>query len=134
MLNKRIIPPVVVALVLAAPGTAVAEPASSFTEEPAPVAAPQDLRSPDVRDAAAGVVSSSLAGTTQDLRSPDVRDAARGVQSTEPVAAVTVTREDGFEWASAAIGAAAMLAIVLAIGAAAALVVPRRRLRTPLPH
>ena len=136
MLNKRVIPPVVLALALAAPGTAFAEPASSYVEESAPAAASQDLRSPDGRDAASGVVSSSLAGTTesQDLRSPDVRDVANGNVPAEAVPTVTVTRDDGFEWLSAGIGAAVMLAIVLALAAAAALVVPRRRPRTPLAH
>jgi hypothetical protein len=42
---------------------------------PATSAANTDLRSPDARDAARGVVVS----TGHDLRSPDARDAARGV-------------------------------------------------------
>ena len=133
MLHKRIIPPVLLVLALAAPGTAFAEPASSFIEESPQAAAAQDLRSPDVRDAAAGLVGSTA---SQDLRSPDVRDiASSNVQPAEPVPAVPPTTvEDGFEWASAAIGAAAMLAIVLALAAGAALVVPRRRMRAPLAH
>ena len=133
MLSKRIIPPVLVALALVAPGAAFAEPASSFTENATTSSAPQDLRSPDVRDAASGVVTAT--GTGQDLRSPDVRDVAgRTVQPAAPIPTVTVSREDSFEWASAGIGAAVMLAIVLALGAALALIVPRRRVRTPLAH
>ena len=106
---------------------------------PASTGAVQDLRSPDARDAAGAPAST---GSVQDLRSPDARDAAVATGSlagtTAPDTAVSavepVVTDDGFEWGSAAIGAAAVLAIVLAVAAAAALIVPRRRMRSPLTH
>ena len=88
---------------------------------PAATAMPQDLRSPDTRDQAE---TSSLAGTTsptpQDLRAPDTRDAASGyapVMETTPPP-VESSSSGGFDWASAAIGVAAVggaLLIVVAL-------------------
>jgi hypothetical protein len=70
----------------------------------------QDLRSPDARDAA---LPRELRATglqpAQDLRSPDTRDAASGYSPTtasQPVVDESPA-SDGFDWTSAAIGAAA---------------------------
>ena len=123
---RHTITSVALALALAVPSAALAQSGT-------------DLRSPDTRDAAAGVTGPS---SVQDLRSPDARDAAIQTSSlagttseTNAVPAVeTVVVDDGFEWGSAGIGAAAALAIVLALGAFAALVIPRRRTRSPIPH
>jgi hypothetical protein len=88
---------------------------------PAIATAQQDLRSPDAQDAA----------LTQDLRSPDARDAAAGrlpggtnvvfVPAPQPVAAPS-----GFDWPSAAIGAAVVLGFGL-LATGAVLLVRRRR-------
>ena len=158
MLHSRRITTTVLVLAFAAPPVAVAMPGTELTgdygDDAAAPVVKQDLRSPDARDAA---VTSSLAGTsnaTQDLRSPDARDAASSsvvgtgavqdlrspdardaatlnVRPTEPVPAVETPSADGFEWGHAAIGAAAMLAIVLGIGGTAALVSSRRHARMP---
>lgn len=87
---------------------------------PAATAMPQDLRSPDTRDQAE---TSSLAGTAspspQDLRAPDTRDAAGGyapVMETTPPP-VESSSSGGFDWASAAIGVAAVGgALLLVVG------------------
>src|SRR4051794_20086587 len=91
------------ALTLAALGTGTA-------------AAQQDLRSPDTRDAAAA--AAPPAG--QDLRSPDARDAGvgRGTFSAPRVTVIrvperTTTASAGFDWRDAAVGAAALLGLVL---------------------
>ena len=120
---------------------------------PAAANAGQDLRSPDTRDAAAGVV------VTQDLRSPDARDAAtlpqRGVESviarqdlrspdardaardirpvSVPVTPVVGDGSDGFEWGDAGIGAAGMLGLVALLGGVVLLGVQRRRRHGHLP-
>ena len=77
---------------------------------PTAVAIPQDLRMPDTRDAAEQSQQQQQGNPGyQDLRSPDTRDAAIGYA---PVASdVSTTTEssssgNGFDWASAAIGAA----------------------------
>jgi hypothetical protein len=71
----------------------------------------QDLRSPDTRDAASGYDPKPVpVGTTQDLRSPDTRDVAIGYDP-EPVAVAAPEPSgsgEGFDWVSAAIGAAAI--------------------------
>lgn len=78
-----------------------------------------DLRSPDARDAGpvAPTVAPAPAGAGYtDLRSPDARDAARSYASTPTVTAASTA--DGFDWASALIGAAAGAGILLALLAA----------------
>ena len=83
---------------------------------PEPVSGPQDLRSPDTRDVANGYDPKPVpVGSTQDLRSPDTRDVAIGYDP-EPVAVVApepVSSGDGFDWVSAAIGAAAIGGLIL---------------------
>jgi hypothetical protein len=107
--------------------------------------APQDLRSPDARDAASASETprySDLrspdardAGRTpdtsvaQDLRSPDARDAGR--PQTPPADNVVEIREvpnGGFDWGDAGIGAAGILAL-LSIAAGLTLVITGRRRR-----
>jgi hypothetical protein len=120
---------------------AAAWPAGAYpvTDQDVPVAAapqvavsaPQDLRSPDARDA--GLARDAPA--PQDLRSPDARDAHRGAAvagSESARVAPDASRpsvSDGFEWGDAGIGAAAMLALVTVAGGTL-LVVGRRRHRT----
>jgi hypothetical protein len=110
---------------LAAP-TAVAQDLRSPDVQDAASSAQQatDLRSPDVRDAAGS--AQQLATPASDLRSPDGRDAATAVVASvvTPVAEPSVS--DAFQWGDAAIGAgAAVAAIALAGGL---LVAGRRRL------
>jgi len=127
------------ALVIAA----AAWPAGAYavTDQDVPVAptaapqvaasAPQDLRSPDARDA--GLVRD--ASPPQDLRSPDARDAHRGAA----VAASQSARvapdpsrpsvSNGFEWGDAGIGAAATVALVSVAGGTL-LLIGRRRQRS----
>jgi hypothetical protein len=76
----------------------------------------QDLRSPDARDAA---LPPKLRATgfqpAQDLRAPDTRDAASGYGPTtasQPVVDESPA-SDGFDWTSAAIGAAAGAGLLL---------------------
>ena len=93
--------------------------------------APQDLRSPDARDA--GLARD--ASPPQDLRSPDARDAHRGAA----VAASQSARvapdpsrpsvSNGFEWGDAGIGAAATVALVSMAGGTL-LLIGRRRQRS----
>jgi hypothetical protein len=70
----------------------------------------QDLRSPDARDAATASGPSPVSVSSgQDLRSPDTRDVAAGYHP-EPVAVAAPEPSgsgEGFDWVSAAIGAAA---------------------------
>jgi hypothetical protein len=93
----------------------------------------QDLRSPDAVDAAreagdapnVAPAPSSIARSAeeayQDMRSPDARDAADGYAPTIDVEPVTdgPSATSGFDWVSAAIGAAAgtgLLIVLLAAG------------------
>ena len=84
----------------------------------AALAQPQDLRSPDTRDAAAAQTQSP-APPSQDLRSPDARDNAVGYSPSlppEPVtASVSSPSGDGFDWVSAALGAGAGALLLLAL-------------------
>jgi hypothetical protein len=120
-------------------------PAGAYasTDPPSPVvpntaAAPQDLRSPDTRDAALKVEALGV----QDLRSPDARDAAREVAIAAPTAThaevpatgPTASVSDGFEWGDAGIGAAVIFGLV-SLASAAVLVTGRGRGRAPAgPH
>jgi hypothetical protein len=106
----------------------------------APGAIAQDLRSPDARDSSptieqpgAQAVSSyddlrspdASAGTrgvapSEDQRSPDARDYPSPLVESQPLA-VEAPIADGFDWLSAAIGAAAgtgLLVLLLAFGRA----------------
>src|SRR5262245_10263937 len=84
-------------------------------------------------------VYGSDAGTTarQDLRPPDTRDAARGVVAARvaapaaPQVEVVRTGSDGFEWGDAAIGAAAGLLLALMGGTVAIVARDRRRRAYP---
>ena len=108
---------VAVACVGAAPAPAMFGSQSQASEPPVA----QDLRSPDTRDAAGGYAPSSVPGTvavTRDLRSPDTRDAAVGYDPQPvPQPATLAIADEGFDWASAAIGGAVLGGLVLLIAA-----------------
>jgi hypothetical protein len=77
-------------------------------EQSQPPASPvQDLRSPDARDAA---TRPQPASPGQDLRSPDARDAATRPQPVAESSSVTLSSEDsssgGFDWSTAGISVA----------------------------
>jgi hypothetical protein len=78
----------------------------------------QDLRSPDARDAALPPELRATAfQSAQDLRSPDTRDAASGYSPTtasQPVVDESPA-SDGFDWTSAAIGAAVGAGLLLVL-------------------
>jgi hypothetical protein len=87
-----------------------------------PAAAQQDLRMPDTRDAAAASIMSDPA---QDLRMPDTRDAAarRGTSTAPDVTVVKLpepvpTTGGGIDWSDAGLGAAVVLVLGAAAGAA----------------
>jgi hypothetical protein len=105
----------------------------------------QDLRSPDAVDAAREAgdapsvapppssVASSAEEAYQDMRSPDARDAAEGYAPTIDVEHVTdgSSAPSGFDWVSAAIGAAAGTGLLIMLLAAGGLA--RRRPLTSRP-
>ena len=99
--------------------------AISVALTPAAVAAPQDLRMPDTKDAAA------KAEQRQDLRLPDTRDwsEGRGTDTAPIVEFVEVSRPSGFDWEDAGLGAAAGVGLVL-IGAGTAMAAARLRRRS----
>ena len=81
-----------------------------------PASVTRDLRSPDTRDAASSYSPSvpQQAPVVRDVRSPDTRDVAEGYAPElvpEPVAVSAPS--DGFDWVSAAIGAAVIGALLL---------------------
>jgi hypothetical protein len=126
---------VIAAAVWPAGAYAITDPPSPVVPKTAPevqASAPQDLRSPDARDAALA----AEAAPPQDLRSPDARDAARDVEPAAAEAAgVSANRSapsvsDGFEWGHAGIGAAVMLAL-LSMASGMVLLAGRSRHRTP---
>ncbi len=85
-----------------------ARDAARLSQLATPTTTYQDLRSPDARDAA----SVSEQGQYQDLRSPDARDAGRVVPQA-PVASASPS-SDGFNWGYLAIGAGALLLLIVA--------------------
>jgi hypothetical protein len=93
---------------------------------------PQDLRSPDTRDAAEGRHISQA--PPQDLRHPDTRDYAEGrgtynspeVVVVERPATVAQPTEGGIDWQDVGIGAGGLLGVAL-VGAGGALVAAHRR-------
>jgi hypothetical protein len=91
----------------------------SRTPQPAKV----DLRSPDAVD---GITKPEPTGI--DLRTPDAQVGVRDVTDVAPVRGtrVVVVPQTGFEWGDAAIGAGAILALVLA-GGGLVLTVRQRR-------
>ena len=100
---------IAIALVACAPGVAGAEP----KDVPPFVEAPQDLRSPDTRDAAAG----------------------RGTWSVPDVTVVTLrepapTVERGMDWRDAGIGAGTVFGVIV-VGLTGATAIVSRRRRSP---
>jgi hypothetical protein len=78
----------------------------------------QDLRSPDAvlaQDRYRSSYGATVSQPTQDLRSPDTRDAATGHGATTASRPVVDTSpaSDGFDWTSAAIGAAVGAGLLL---------------------
>jgi hypothetical protein len=122
---------------------AVVTAALAATAAPAAYGQPQDLRSPDARDAAQhrGIYEpmrpQDLPQAPQDLRTPDTRDYADGrgtynapdvvvIEGPAPAPEPTVT---GIDWEDVGIGAGGLLgASLLALGGA--LLVVQRRTRT----
>jgi hypothetical protein len=126
--------------------------ALAFTGALPPLAAGQDLRSPDARDAAARAVGAAVPGDTnpaavtyEDLRSPDARDVARPTvtpadlrspdardvtrpRTVVPVRVVTVGQA-GFDWTDAAIGAGGAFGLALLLGGGASTITRRRSAR-----
>jgi hypothetical protein len=99
-----------------------------------PVAAQQDLRSADARDAAQAA-EARQDQPAQDLRSADARDAAegRGTFNAPEVTVVKVTEASqpasgGLDWGDAGIGAGGLLGLML-LGFGGALAVAHRRQR-----
>jgi hypothetical protein len=107
----------VVALALAAGApTALAVPDASSREGTSsqPVAPGVDLRMPDTRDAANGYAPRpEPAPARVDLRSPDTRDVANGYAPSVVSVPVESSSSSGFDWLSAAIGAAAIGGLLL---------------------
>jgi hypothetical protein len=105
---------VTLAAAIAAPGASADPGATAY----------QDLRSPDARDAAERPTYADGPGaiTYRDLRSPDARDAAEGYRpALEPQPPVDEpSSPDGFDWVSAAIGAAVgtglLIALIVTVG------------------
>jgi len=108
---------------------AVAVAAAGLAAPAAVAGIPQDLRSPDTRDVAAGRTSYEPAKPLQDLRSPDTVDAAAGrtapnvlvVKVPEPVPAT------GIDWAGVGIGAGGLLGLTLVSFGGTMLVAHRKR-------
>jgi hypothetical protein len=95
--------------------------ALALTAVVAPLAAGQDLRSPDARDVARQV------SPGQDLRSPDARDVAQP-RTVVPVRVVTVA-SDGFDWSDAAIGAGVSFGLAFLLGGSASMISRQRAAR-----
>jgi hypothetical protein len=92
-----------------------------FAALAAPTAfAPQDLRNPDTRDAAAA--------SYMDLRNPDTRELPKnGPEVTVvEVPQASPSADSGLDWGDAGIGAGGMLGLIL-LAAAATLAVAHRR-------
>jgi hypothetical protein len=111
---------------LRSPDTRDAARAAADPPPPSSIAASaggayEDLRSPDARDAALPPeLRATVSQSAQDLRSPDTRDVATGYSPTiasQPVVDASPA-SDGFDWTSAAIGAAAGAGLLLILIAA----------------
>ena len=91
----------------------------------------QDMRSPDARDAAGGIVASP----GQDMRSPDARDAAGGTQTGEPFAGAEPGAQapaaDADTWTTPAILGGGLALLVIG---SAGVVLYSRRHASPLPR
>jgi hypothetical protein len=145
-LRKRVVPTLALAacmIPLALSATALAQSqdlrspdardAAAGVSQQTQYAPPQDLRSPDARDAAAGVSQQTQYVLPQDFVSPDARDAAAGISRTSSgvsqpsPAAPTVVIEHGTQ-TLAVVFASTALGIALA-GAAFMLMAVYRRPR-----
>jgi hypothetical protein len=92
----------------------------------------QDLRSPDAVEAAGAPSTPTAPAAGQDLRSPDAADLsapAAAVATAEPVvvrSSLEPSTTTGFDWGSAAIGAAGTVGLI-AVSLGAFLALHRRR-------
>jgi hypothetical protein len=144
MFNHRLTRTAAIAIAIAAGAATTASADDHWRTQDA---SPQDLRSPDTRDAAefrgiyAPIRAQDQPQPPQDLRNPDTRDFAEGrgtynspevvVVKAPPVAEPTAT---GIEWADVGIGAGGLLgASILALGGSL-LVVQRRGARANAAH
>jgi hypothetical protein len=93
--------------------------AAAFAGPAVAAGPPQDLRSPDARDAAVRSVTSP-----QDLRSPDARDAS--TRTVTPVVVRVAGTDSGLEWDSAAIGALAGAGLLISLAGGGVLITRRR--------
>ena len=105
LLTTKTLAIALVAAAISAPGAAAQQDLRSPDTRDAAQSTVQDLRSPDTRDAAQS--------TVQDLRSPDARDAAIGVATASAATPEPVSSGEGFDWASAGIGVAAVGGVLL---------------------
>jgi hypothetical protein len=122
--TRNIAPVALAALALAVPGVAGASPDSGYVHSGVtPETAKIDLVSPDARD---GITKPEPKGI--DLRTPDAQVGVRDAMRVAPVPSTRVVAvpQTGFEWGDAAIGAGAILALVLA-GGGLVLTVRQRR-------
>jgi hypothetical protein len=116
-------------LVVALTGASLAAPALAGSG--------QDLRSPDSIDAGTGAVPATVV-TAQDLRSPDAADSGTAVVPPAAGPPVVITGDSqpssasGFDWGSAAIGAAGTIGLV-AVAFGSGLAVHRRHAPVPPP-
>ena len=101
---------------------------------PGAAAAQQDLRPPDVKDAAAhrGVYEQDKGPyeLNRNYGSPDAADAARDLpplQLPTPVVEVKTSPSGGFDWGDAGIGAAGMLALFSIAAGSMLLLTARKR-------
>jgi hypothetical protein len=122
--TRSIAPVALAALALAVPGAAAARSESGYVHSGVmPETAKIDLVSPDARH---GITKPEPKGI--DLRTPDARDGVPLGTHVPPVPSTRVVAvpQTGFEWGDAAIGAGAILALVLA-GGGLVLTVRQRR-------
>ena len=144
MFNHRLIRTAAIAVAIAATAAPTASADDHWRPQTAP---PQELRSPDARDAAEhrGVYEpmrpQDQAQPPQDLRNPDTRDFADGrgtynapevvVVKAPPVAQPTAT---GIDWEDVGIGAGGLLGASLIALGGTLLIVQRRGARAQAAH
>ena len=144
MFNHRLTRAAAIAVAIAATAAPTASADDHWRTQPAP---PQDLRSPDTRDAAQHrglyqpIRPQDQPQPPQDLRNPDTRDFADGrgtynapevvVVKAPPVAQPTAT---GIDWQDVGIGAGGLLGASLIALGGTLLIVQRRGTRAQTAH
>jgi len=116
----RLVAAATIAAALCVPATAAAD---DWYKTAAPATATQDYVTPDARDSAQPPAQERI-----DRVTPDARDSARpAVRVVAPARTrIVEVPQAGFEWADAAIGGAATLALVLLLAGVGMSVRPRR--------